>query len=412
MNSTQTASDFFVSFPQVAPDAYVGQLIDHAVDLNASDLFFNTHEHHVVVQARHLGIYRMLAALDLEFGRHCLSHIKSVADLDITEHRHPQDGRWLREGNGRTTDIRVNTLPTLYGEDCALRLLVRDRHLLALESLGLRARELEEVRRMLTSPGGLILVTGPTGAGKTTTLYAALNYLNNGERKINTIEDPIEYALPGIRQSQVNLHVGIDFPEILRSVLRQAPDVIMIGEIRDAVTAETAVRAANSGHLVLATTHAPIAAGAVQSMLSLGVHPHFLGASLRAVLAQRLVRTLCPNCKTRLRFSPSERLFSDVKASLGNGQEIQLYAAAGCDDCHRTGYAGRSGVFEVLPVNAAIRHLIFEGQPATAIHDKAVAEGMLSFQQAAWLNVAEGETSTEEVIRAIPAEILSGGQHG
>src|SRR5207237_1310142 len=192
------------------------------------------------------------------------------------------------------------------------------------------------------------------GAGKTTTLYACLNYLNNGQRKINTIEDPIEYALAGVRQSQVNPRLEVDFPELLRSVLRQAPDVIMVGEVRDPVTAETAVRAANSGHLVLATLHAPVAAGAIQSMLSLGVHPHFLSSSLRGVIAQRLIRTLCPKCKTSFDLTDSVHTFDEVRPWLEPGQGQVLYGPVGCAACRMNGYAGRTGVFELLTVTRPI----------------------------------------------------------
>jgi type II secretory ATPase GspE/PulE/Tfp pilus assembly ATPase PilB-like protein len=406
MSVEKSASEFFITLPDLSPEEAVGTLIDYATDLQASDLFFTAHAHHLIVQMRHFGICRMLTVLDPEFGRHCMAHIKALAGLDVTEQRRPQDGRWLRQRREQEIDIRISTLPTLYGEDFALHLLVRDTHLLTLENLGLRHRERTQLLHLLNSPSGLILVTGPTGCGKTTTLYAALKYLNNGERKINTIEDPIEYALAGIRQSQVNLRAGVDFPELLRSVLRQAPDVIMIGEIRDPVTAQTAVRAANSGHLVLATLHAPMSDGAVQSMLSLGVPPHFLGVCLRGVVAQRLVRTLCPQCKAQVNLSFHATLLEELRPWLEPSDGRVLFTASGCPACHRTGYAGRTGVFEVLSVGPTVRPLILDHQPTQVIRQQAVAEGMLDFRQAALLKVAQGQTTVAELIRVIPTEYL------
>jgi type II secretory ATPase GspE/PulE/Tfp pilus assembly ATPase PilB-like protein len=238
------------------PPEVVDRLLEHAANLTASDLFFCTNEHHMAVSARHLGVLRLVSALPLEVGRHCLAHIKTMAELAATERRRPLDGRWVHERpNGAVLDLRIETLPTLHGEDLAVRLLDRHSPLLALGNLGLGPGDHQQLRKLLRG-GGLVLVTGPTGSGKTTTLYACLTYLDNGERKINTIEDPIVYALPGIRQSQVSPAVGLDFPDLLRAVLRQGPDVIMVGEVRDPVTAQTAVRAGNSGHLVLATLHA------------------------------------------------------------------------------------------------------------------------------------------------------------
>jgi type II secretory ATPase GspE/PulE/Tfp pilus assembly ATPase PilB-like protein len=259
---------------------------------------------------------------------------------------------------------------------------------------------------MLHSPGGLILVTGPTASGKTTTMYAGLHYLNDGSRKINTIEDPIEYAVDGIRQSQVNPQIEVDFPELLRSVLRQSPDVIMIGEIRDMVTAQTAVRAANSGHLVLATLHAPTAAGAVQSMLNLGVQPHFFASSLRGVIAQRLVRTLCPKCRVGLDLSEAPMTFDDVRPWLGQYDGRQLFTATGCDQCGKSGYAGRTGVFEVLNVTPTIRRLVNAHAPSKELEQQAVGEGMFEFRRAGLLKVAQGQTNTEEIVRVVPAEYL------
>ncbi len=388
------------------PETAVDLLINHAAQLGASDLFLGTDENQVSVAVRHLGVVRPVGKMPMDLGRRCLAHIKALSGMDVAEKRRPLDGRWIFERDQETLDLRINSIPTLYGEDFTLRLLDRHSRLLALDQLGLLQRDYNALLALLNSPSGLILVSGPTGAGKTTTLYAALCHLNNGQRKINTIEDPIEYALAGIRQSQVNPRIDVDFADLLRGVLRQAPDVIMIGEIRDQATAETAVRAANSGHLVLSTLHAPVAAGTVQSLLNLGVHPHFLASSMLGAVAQRLVRTLCPACRMSFDVSDSPQTFEEVRQYLEPGQGEKIYGPAGCDKCRMLGYTGRSGVFEVMTVTPALRKLIMERQPVQVMRQKAIDEGMIEFRQAALLKVAQGETSIEEVFRAIPTEFL------
>jgi type II secretory ATPase GspE/PulE/Tfp pilus assembly ATPase PilB-like protein len=391
----------------LAPEAAVELLIEHSANMAVSDLFFWTQEDHVAVLVRHLGILQPLTILPLEAGRRFMAHIKAVAGMDVAERRRPMDGRWIHERDkGGWLDLRINTIPTLYGEDVSLRLLDRDSRMLALNELGLLRRDHNHLINQLNSPSGLILVTGPTGSGKTTSLYACLAYLNNGRRKINTIEDPIEYAVDGIRQSQVNPKLDAGFPELLRSVLRQAPDVIMIGEIRDSVTAATAVRAANSGHLVLATLHAPTAAGAIQSMLSLDVHPHFLSSCLLGAIAQRLVRTLCPHCKMSFDVSSAPHTFEDVRPWLEPGEGQHLWGPGGCSKCYHVGYAGRTGVFEMLPVSRNIRRMIADKEPTQPIRAMALREGTIEFKQSALLKVAQGQTSIEEVMRAIPTEYL------
>jgi type II secretory ATPase GspE/PulE/Tfp pilus assembly ATPase PilB-like protein len=389
------------------PDRAMDRLLDQANWLGASDLFFATNRDHVCVRLRHLGILRPLAILPLDMGQRCITHIKAMAEMNVADHRRPMDGRWIYQiPDGGEIDLRVNTIPTLHGEDCSLRLLTLDSLPLSAGDLGLLPRQLNDLLAMLNTAGGLILVTGPTGAGKTTTLYTCLRDLNNGERKINTIEDPIEYEVPGLRQSQIQPRIDLGFPELLRSVLRQAPDVIMIGEIRDATTAATAVHAANSGHLVLATVHAPVAVGAVQTMRAWGVHPHFLAGSLLGVLAQRLIRTLCPACRTFFPVSPSCEPFAEVQHWLKPDEGHQLPGAHGCAQCHGTGYDGRTGVFEVLRVSDALRRLIADGQSTSVQLDRIRGEGQIELRQAALLKVAQGQTTIEEVVRAIPPECL------
>jgi type II secretory ATPase GspE/PulE/Tfp pilus assembly ATPase PilB-like protein len=325
--------------------------------------------------------------------------------MDLAEKRRPADGRWIfSTPDGLDVDLRINVIPTMYGEDFALRLLARGSQLYSVDQLGMTEQQLAAYKGMIFSPSGLILISGPTGSGKTATLYASLIALNDGKRKINTIEDPIEYAIDGLRQSQVNPQIDLSFGELLRSVLRQSPDVIMLGEIRDEETAKTAVRAANSGMLVLATLHAPSASSAVQSMRSLGAHPHFLSTSLRGVVSQRLVRALCPNCRISFDITDAPHTFDDVRPWLGADEGKHLYAARGCENCGHSGYASRSGVFEVMPVGKSMRALIADGATAAQIRAKAVEEKMLEFRSAALLKVARGLTSTEEIFRVIPSE--------
>jgi type II secretory ATPase GspE/PulE/Tfp pilus assembly ATPase PilB-like protein len=419
------------------PDSGVATLVDHAAWLGASDLFFAFNDNHVAVSVRHLGIVRLLTILTTDQGRRFTSYIKAMAGMDLAEQRRPLDGRWVRESEiglrgdrpddneesaeigyqqptpaspagqcPRRIDLRVSTMTTLHGEDMAIRLLVATPQLVALEQLGMSSRVRNEPTAMLESPGGLIVVCGPTGSGKTTTLYACLRHLNNGERKIHTIEDPIEYAVAGLRQSQINLKADIGFPELLRSVLRQSPDVILIGEIRDALTCEIAIRAANSGHLVLASVHAPSAPASVQSLLGLGASAQFLSSALKGVIAQRLVRTLCGRCKVSYELGDLPRAFDDVCDWLEPGEGRALYGARGCADCQQTGYAGRAGVFQVLRITGELRRLIAEGRPASELRAKTLNNGLLDLRRAALLKIARGETSAEEVVRAIPPEDL------
>jgi type II secretory ATPase GspE/PulE/Tfp pilus assembly ATPase PilB-like protein len=385
----------------------VAKIISYAVLLPASDIFFTSNEHNLTIGVRHLGMISPLAVVSVEAGKRFLSHVKALAGMEPSEKRRPQDGRWIyKPDDGSPVDLRINMIPTMYGEDLAIRVLSRNMQLFKLEELGLGRDQLNQLLEMLDSPSGLILITGPTGSGKTATLYASLMRLNDGQRKINTIEDPIEYAIEGVRQSQINPQLDLGFSTLLRSVLRQSPDVIMVGEIRDPETAETAVRAANSGHLVFATIHAPVAAGAMQSMRGLGVHSHFLSTSLRGIVSQRLVRTLCDQCKQSFDLSSAPHTFDDVRPWLGPDEGKVLYAPKGCPACQMAGYSNRTGVFEVMRINRRLRDLIADARPVKEIRDAAVADKMLEFRQSAMLKVAQGITSTEEVFRVIPTEHL------
>jgi type II secretory ATPase GspE/PulE/Tfp pilus assembly ATPase PilB-like protein len=405
--STPAKSPPLLDLSKLPIEQGVAKIISYAVLLPASDIFFTSNENNLTVSVRHLGILSPLAVISVDAGKRFLSHIKALAGMDLSEKRRPQDGRWIyKPDEGQPVDLRLNVIPTLHGEDLAVRVLSRNMQLFKLEELGLSRDQLNELLGMLDSPGGLILITGPTGSGKTATMYASLMRLNDGRKKINTIEDPIEYAIDGVRQSQISPQLDLNFATLLRSVLRQSPDVIMVGEIRDAETAETTVRAANSGQLVFATIHAPIAAGAIQSMRGLGVHAHFLATSLRGVLSQRLVRTLCDQCKQSFDLSSAPHTFDDVRPWLAPDQGKVLYAPKGCPACQMMGYSNRTGIFEIMRINNRLRDLISDGRPTKQIREAAVADKMLEFRQSALLKVAQGITSTEEVFRVIPTEHL------
>lgn len=384
----------------------VAAVLERAADLRASDLFLLSDQRFLTIAIRRLGTVEKMAVVSSEHGRQLLSHIKANAGMDISDRRRPADGRWIHEMGIRKLDLRINCTPTLYGEDMAVRIWDHSSELFSLSDLGMQRSDFNKLLFMLGHPSGLILVTGPTGTGKTTTLYACLQHLNDGSKKINTLEDPIEYALEGVRQSQVNEKFNVDFPELLTNVLRQAPDVIMIGEIRDTTTMTTAVRAANSGHLVLATLHAPTAAGAVQSMFAWGAQPYFLSSCLLGIVAQRLLRTLCPDCRVEYDISLSPQTFEEVEGLLEPGQGKAIYGPGTCDKCFQAGYTGRTGLFEVLSVNQEIRRLVSRAAPSHEIEAAAADSGMVVFRRGALLKVAQGATSTEEILRDVPADQL------
>ncbi len=406
---TDTPPDF-AALSRREPNEVVPALVEYAAGVRASDLYLNTNEKELEFAVRHLGIVRPLGGVPIELGRRCLLFVKTLSGMNASERRRPLEGRWLfARKAAEPLDLRVSTIPTLHGEDATLRILDQARALLSIDQLGMHPHKYAHLSQMLSSPSGLILVTGPTESGKTTTLYAGLAYLNSGTRKINTIEEPIEYSLKGIRQSQASSGGGpgeASFDVLLRGVLRQAPDVIMIGEIREEETAQIAVRAAATGHLVLSTLHAPVAAAAVHSLLRLGVQPRALSHALLGIVSQRLVRTLCQECKQLYPF-PVAKAFEGVRKWLPADAPVTLYGPVGCTACHMTGFAGRTGLFEVLPVSPGVRLLLEEGAAVSAIRKLAVKEGMMEFRHSALMKVAAGITSLEEVTRVLPAEFMA-----
>lgn len=396
-------SDELASINTQDPRTALDIILKEAVRLRASDLFLQPNSNHFVVSVRQTGIIRKMVVLANDQGIQLVNLIKSSAGIDLTERRHPLDGRWSHEIDGESYDFRVNTLGTAHGEDLVLRLLLNASERIQLDGLGMVGSQANDLRSMLNRGSGLLLVTGPVGAGKSTTLYACLEHLNDGKRMIITLEDPIEHQIKGLRQCQVQPKIGLGFQELLRGVMRQSPDIIMIGEIRDEETAKTAVRAANSGHLVLSTLHSPLAAGAVQSMLAFGVNPYFLANSLLGIVAQRLIRELNPETRKMFDISHAPDTFQEVSGYLEMGQGNVIYGPDVTDPGSMEGYIGQSGLFELMPVNRSIKELITQGADAGHIHSAALSAGMLDFRRAALLKLAQGVIGVDEMSRVIPA---------
>lgn len=375
----------------------VNSIIQQAVKSRASDIHLEPQEKSVRVRFRVDGFLRDIMTIPRRFHAPVVSRIKIMAEMDIAERRLPQDGRVRVRVGGKEVDLRVSTLPTIFGEKVVIRLLDKSHMLLKLEDLGFNQEILARYRNLIRRPHGMILVTGPTGSGKTTTLYATLNAINTPERNIITVEDPVEYVLPGINQIQVNPKAGLTFASGLRSILRQDPDVVMVGEIRDSETADIAIRAATTGHLVFSTMHTNDAAGAVARLLDMGIEPFLVASSVIGVLAQRLVRVICPRCKTAYELPPDapERSFLGLPADV----VPKLWRGSGCSYCHRTGYHGRVAVHELMTVTGRMREAILRKASSGEIQSLARAHGMRSLREDAQGKVLAGITTFEELIR-------------
>ncbi|HEX2561620.1 type II secretion system ATPase GspE [Phenylobacterium sp.] len=375
----------------------INGLIAEAVRLGASDVHIEPFEHALVVRIRVDGVMREVLSLSQRLSPLLVSRVKVMARLDIAEKRLPQDGRISLSLGGRALDVRVSTLPARAGERVVMRILDQAQAGLKLEQLGMAPGVLQLFRGALSEPNGIVLVTGPTGSGKTTTLYAGLSLLNDSSRNILTIEDPVEYAIAGVGQTQVNPKVGMTFAAGLRAILRQDPDVVMVGEIRDVETAQIAVQASLTGHLVLSTVHTNDAAGAITRLRDMGVEPFLLASTVRVILAQRLVRRLCPSCR---RPQPADESTARL---VGVACGHVLYRGGGCAHCNQTGYVGRIGVYEAVRIDDRIRRLIGENADEDAIAAAAFEQGG-RLSEAARRYVAEGITTVEEAIRVTRQE--------
>ncbi len=383
------------------PEIYASNLIEWAVDRHSSDLFVSDTERSVVVSVRRLGKIEIVRRLARDYGHKLQGHLKVLAGADAGETIRPTDGRGVVvTPNGGTVDLRLSCMPTLYGQDVAIRLFDPVRGARSLSHLGLDESEYAQVMELLDQPSGLILVAGPVASGKSSTLYAAIDHLNDGTRKIHTLEDPIEHSLSGIMQSQVNLRAGLDFADLLAAVLRHSPDVIMIGEIRDARTASTAVRAGASGQLVLATLHAKTAAEAVDSMMQYGTNPKFLASSLIGVINQRLIRHLCTECHKPIDTGEELSVSDRIKERLGD-KKPQLCQSDACETCFSDGFTTLTCLPEIMTMNRELSIAIASHASAGEIQDIAVEHGMLTLNEAAALRVYRGETTAYEASRAV-----------
>ena len=371
-------------------------LLTQAAKDGASDIHIEPYERSSSVRFRVDGTLREVVQPNKALHAAMISRLKIMAELDIAERRLPQDGRITLKLGDRQVDVRVSTLPTGPGERVVLRLLDKEAARLDLTALGMAEDTRAAVDRLIREPHGIVLVTGPTGSGKTTTLYAALSRLPRGSVNMMTVEDPIEYALDGVAQTQVNPRIELDFARTLRAILRQDPDVIMIGEIRDLETAQIAVQASLTGHLVLATLHTNDAASAVTRLADMGVETYLLASSLLGVLAQRLVRTLCPACRTAQAPSEGE---GKLLAELGLPATQPVWTAAGCPECNRTGFRGRTGVYELIVVDDALRRHVHDGADELALRGAAARAGMRSLRADGARWIAEGTTSLAELVR-------------
>ncbi len=375
----------------------VNLIISRAIELRASDIHLEPFEGEFKTRYRIDGILHDAESPPKRLQPAIISRVKIMAKLNIAERRLPQDGRIKLRVAGKEIDFRVSTIPTLFGESVVMRILDQESVVLDLKLLGFPSHTLNRFESFILKPYGMILVTGPTGSGKTTSLYAALEKINSPEKKIITVEDPIEYQLRGINQIQVKPQIGLTFANSLRSIVRQDPDIILIGEIRDSETAEIAIQSALTGHLVFSTLHTNDAAGAITRLLEMGVEDYLLSSSLISVMAQRLVRVLCIHCKEA--YFPEESILKEMGIDAEEGKEKEIFRAKGCEECAHTGYKGRTGIYELLPINEQIKNLILSQSDAGAIKKAAVKTGMTTLRQDGWEKVRKGITSISEVLR-------------
>ncbi|MEI8103959.1 MAG: ATPase, T2SS/T4P/T4SS family [Candidatus Moraniibacteriota bacterium] len=395
----------------------VETLLKHAILQSASDIHIEPAENSVIVRYRIDGVLHDAMSLPKESAAGIVARIKVLANLKLDEHRSPQDGRFKINAENIKTSFRVSVLPVFDGEKVVMRLLNEGATGLTLEKMGIHDEALEKLHRDIKKPNGMILVTGPTGSGKTTTLYTVLDILNTAEVNISTVEDPVEYRMPRVNQTQINPKVGMTFAAALRSLLRQDPDIIMVGEIRDEETLEIALNAAMTGHLVLSTLHTNNAAAALPRMLDMGAEPFLIASTVNVIVAQRLVRRLCPECHESYTLEPKQvasfakqlpvddvlaylkKILPDQVAAKAEWTDIPFFRSKGCDQCGGEGYHGRLGIYEVLEMTTAIRKLVTEGATSETIDQAARDEGMTSMVQDGFFKMVQGITSLEEILR-------------
>ncbi|MCF6178622.1 MAG: type II secretion system ATPase GspE [Geopsychrobacter sp.] len=381
---------------------FVNGLIARASRERASDVHLEPFETEMIIRYRIDGVLYEVLRPPQKARAAIISRIKIMAGLNIAEKRLPQDGRFRVRIAGHDVDIRVSSLPTAFGERLVLRLLEKSSSVIELSAIGLDAQLQQQIDQLIHQPHGIFLVTGPTGSGKTTTLYAALSLLNDRSKNIITIEDPIEYQLNGVGQIQVNSKIDLTFAAGLRSILRQDPDIIMVGEIRDSETAEIAVQSALTGHMVFSTLHTNDAAGALTRLLDMKIEPFLVSSSVTGILAQRLVRKLCPDC--RCSYTPSAEMIRHFNGLIPDQEELQFFHSPGCEACQQIGYRGRTGIYELLLLSDDIRQLLMTGADASSIREAAQNAGMLSLRQDGLKKALSGETSLEEVLRVTQSD--------
>jgi general secretion pathway protein E len=376
----------------------VNLIIQKAIEMKASDIHIEPFEERLKVRLRVDGVLQYIEAPPVSSAAAVLSRIKIMAKLNIAERRLPQDGRIKIQMLGKELDLRVSTIPTMHGESVVIRLLDKENTVLDFSALGLTGKHAKQFIEVLAQPHGIILITGPTGSGKSTTLYTALTQLNTAENKIITVEDPVEYQLEGVNQIQVKPQIGLTFASALRSIVRQDPDIIMIGEMRDLETAKIAVQSALTGHLVLSTLHTNDAAGGITRLLDMGLEEYLLTSTVNGILAQRLVRKLCSSCKQS--YSVPDSVIEEIGLKkFTDADDIHLYKAVGCSDCGDIGYKGRQAIIEFLPMSDSIRKQIMGHEDAGTIQKQAIEEGMLTMYEDGLLKAIEGITTLEEVMR-------------
>ncbi len=403
IDSTKSQDDEVVELTADAVDGdapvikLVNLVIYNAIKAKASDIHIESYEKRVLVRYRVDGALEDAMEPPKRMQNAIISRIKIMSSLDIAERRKPQDGKFQVKAEGRQIDFRVSTLPCVHGEKVVMRILDAGNLALSLDKLGFEEKALNDFRESISSPYGMILVTGPTGSGKTTTLYSAVKEIMTVEDNFVTVEDPVEYQVDGINQVQVNIKSGLTFAAALRSILRQDPDTVMIGEIRDPETIDIAIKAALTGHLVLSTLHTNDAASTITRMVDMGVDPFMVVSATLLVSAQRLIRRLCPRCREQIDVKPDKlRKMGYQEDEIKTG--VELYHAVGCSRC-TGGYAGRFALLETLPISEAIKRMVIDGHSAIEIRHKALEEGMISLRRAALLNAMRGTTSVEEVLR-------------